>query len=266
MTELSSVEFERQTDEVIKMVNDHHDEYVREQERLLNEQNKGFNALRKKILSRITGYNTEKTTKKEVIHFINDNNIALIIKNSEGIVIGVMSLTNGFREKVKAKIELVNNKPIFIIYRGNEVYLNTDIYTNKTIAKFTVGETLEEVKAEIRESRPMFNGSKEIYELRENKQYSVLDNYITDCMVKILENDGLNLSPVDITNLHTQLQVQYREIQRTKMELATAEQITEEHGEMLKTLDNLYLVICTNLINMGLFELPEINEEKITRS
>lgn len=264
MTKLTEEKFQEQVDQVIKIVNDNHERYVKEQQ-LFAENNNSFNSLKKKILSRITGYQNEKITKKHIVQFVNLNEEKLNIKKSDGTSIGVMFLAHNFKEKVTSQIQLVDNKPVFLIYRGNEVYLNENILEGRRMTHFLQGDTLKEVTTMFKESRPMINKTKEIYELVESKQYSVLDNYITDCMVKILENDGLNLSPVDINNLHTQLQVQYREIQRTKMEIATSGEVTESHREMLKKLDNLYMVICTTLINMGLSELPSLEEEKIAR-
>ena len=71
MTELTSKEFERQVEEVINLVNENHDKYVRDQERLQEAGNRGFNAKMKNVLNRIMG-TPEVVTKKQVIYYYVD--------------------------------------------------------------------------------------------------------------------------------------------------------------------------------------------------
>lgn len=266
MTKLTEEKFQEQIDQVIRIVNENHERYQKEQR--LRHAIDPYSLKKKKIISQMGGYKTERISKKTIKNLILTIEEELRIKNKDQKAVGKISITAGFKEKVRSKFKLVDNKPIFIIYRGNEIYLQENIKEDKRIIHFAQGDVLKEVTKEISESRVVVDQSKVIYELIENKDYSVLDNYITNFMAQIIENKDLSLTPIEVNNIHTKLQVQYRDIQRTKSELLSSSEVSDVKRELLKKLDNLYMIICTTIMNIANLKNINLNffeEEKIAR-
>lgn len=253
MEVLNDTLFDKQTREAIQMVNSNH-------EKALEESNK-LSVLKVKmqqVLSRISG----KTVKRTTIHFINDNNERYIIKTNNGELIGTIGINV---PRLQSKIILVNNRPVFILYRDNVIYLKKDIMSNINETRVTADVLLEETVAASAAAEPIIESAQKIYELIDIRDYALLDLYITESMEKLIVNDDVESAQKVQRDAYIKAQVLYRNIIKIKNALASVTNLSEKHQELINQMDILYRQICEIFINVGLYELPKNDEELITR-
>jgi len=250
MTELTSKEFERQVEEVINLVNENHDKYVRDQERLQEAGNRGFNAKMKNVLNRIMG-TPEVVTKKQVIYYYVDKSDRLIIRDSNGNIVGYTSLT----KQMESKIELVDNRPIFVLKRGNEVYLRRDVLDGRMKATAVGAQTFKDVSRAYSDSKEMLEGTKKIYELIEAKDYDAIDSFIMQSMEELI-NNNLDTAPIEQHQVYIEVYVANQRINKLKNSIMRYEEEGKDYTAVVEMLDNEYRIICEKLINNGLYKVP----------
>ena len=253
---LTDKEFDEQIAEAIRLVNNHAREVRAQQAAKPEEPEKGsrLSALKQKVLSRISG-REERVTKKQVIYFDNDNNERYVIRTSDGQEVGTISIN----KKLENKINLVNNKPVFVIYRGNEVYLEKDVMTGQMKGHNVGGANFRETM------RASIEATKQIFELLDQKNYEAIDQYITHSMETLIVSGDLESTQKEKREAYVKVQVLYRNISKIKAAMAGVTEIDERHTEILKQLDVLYRQICQILINVGLYDIGLADTEKITR-
>ena len=164
---------------------------IRDQERLQEAGNRGFNAKMKNVLNRIMG-TPEVITKKQVIYYYVDKSDRLIIRDSDGNIVGYTSLT----KQMESKVELVDNRPIFVLRRGNEVYLRKDVLDGRMKASAVGAQTFKDVSRAYSDSKEMLEGTKKIYELIEAKDYDAIDSFIMHSMEELI-NNNLDTAPIE---------------------------------------------------------------------
>ncbi len=246
--------FERQNQEAFAMVNENH------QRALDDERTMGLSELKRIILRRISGL-PEVFSKKTIIYFHNDNNVRYIIKSADGELIG----TIGIGDIIKTKIELIAKRPVFIICRGNEIYLRKDILTDRIISQTeNKSDYKEAISTSIAET-PMYDGAKYIYELIEKEEYDVIDPYIADSLEQLIVENDMDSTQKEKREAYTQAYVIARNIYRTKTEMLERKKTNQPYDDLYKQLKVYYSQICQIFINVGLYEIPKIEEELITR-
>lgn len=255
MAELSDREYERQIEEVINIVNENHDKYLEEQSLLEQAGNRGINAKMRKVLNRIMGI-ADETTSKKIVYFKNENNEKLHIRTSDGSVVGTITLNRG----VEAKIKLVDTKPIFKIFKNNEVYIERDLMSNKLISNNVTPEVFGEVSKTYAESKDMVSGAKLIYELLDNKNYAEIENYIIYSMTELI-NNNLETAALEQRQVYTEVYVAYQQINKLKNLIIEYQQKGMDYDFLLESLDQEYRSICEKLINAGLYVIPEEPEQ-----
>jgi len=264
MRELTDKGFIERANDVIDIVNENHERYKREQELLEQAGNRGVNAKMKKVLNRILG-NPEPVIKKEIIYMSLDEKERLILKNSDGIVVGEIAIY----QNMHARIAIINKKPVFRIIKGNDIYLEKDIKTNDIIyAQIKVAR--EDVMDEILElndsSNEMVDSAKEIFALIDSKNYEAMDKYIMHSMEQLI-NNNLEAAPLKQRQTYTEVYVAVQRLNKHK-ELLNQYYLTlnDSYEMQLFYIDREYREIAEKLINAGLYEIPNyLDEEKIAR-
>lgn len=253
MAELSKKTYDEQTEEVLSIVNAKHDAL----KRLDEAGNKGVNAKMKKILDRLMGI---PETPKKVIYFYNDNNEKLHIRTSDGNFVGTIILNNG----IKSKIELVDNRPIFVLYKNGEQLYKKDVLTGQAKASVPSPNELKSVFREHKNSLEMIEATKQIFMLIENKQYQDIDAFILHNM-EILVGTGLETAPMEQKKVYSNVKFIYQKIRILVEEIKEYAEKNIPYDDLLSKVDNEYRSACQILINAGLYELPNM-EDKVTRS
>lgn len=260
----SDTAYKKDIAEAIRMVNENHDKAVEKQRR--EAETSPLKLRMQKIISRISGdpIKSKCYSRHTVIYFYNDNNEKYLIKMSSGELIGTLKINN----KINTKIELVNNRPVFVVSRNNEVYFKKDLITGEVLEKSIGREGFNATVRASVESQGMIQKTKEIYELIENKDYDAIDYYLSWGMEQLITNNDIDATQKDKRDAYIKIQVLYRNAQKLKSSLVSTIDVNDAYLETFNQLDVLYRQMCEILINAGYYHMPKMvndEEEKITR-
>lgn len=255
--------YESDIAQAIRMVNENHEKVL---DRRTLEARSPLKAKMLKIISMISDDSNKAKcyTRHTVIGFWNEDNEKYIIKTISGELIGTIKINN----KINTKIELVNNRPVFVVSRDNEVYFKKDLITGEVLEKSIGREGFNATVRASVEAQGMIQKTKEIFELIENKNYDAIDYYLSWGMEQLITNNDIDATQKDKRDAYIKIQVLYRNAQKLKSSIASAIDVNDSYLEMFNQLDILYRQMCEILINAGYYNIPEMkndDEEKITR-
>lgn len=227
-----------------------------------------YDILKEEIIKRmINGEPKKETWHKKFIKNINKDNKSekYYIKSSNKETAGTVEITT----ELKRKIILKNNNPIFIIYRGNNDYIKNDeknkilehdVDLNTLRSRARYQEDFKEAYGIYQDSKEIIDDAKNIFQSIENKDYAVVDEFITYNMASLIKMDEDKEMPEkEKREAYTQLQVLYRHVMNIKDALNKP---NVNKPVLQKDLDVTYRQICQILINLETEKNIETNITK----
>lgn len=249
--------YNQETDEVVNMVNRHS---MAREEADNRTTLTDLKARMQTVISRISGSN--KVSKKTITRLSFGTGESYFIRKSNGELVGTIGINRG---KLQSKLVVVNKRPVFVLYRDNEIFLKQDVLSGETAQGIQSGRDLMANMEALEKNAPMLEATREIYNLIDQADFLTLDAYITHSMEKLIQNADVDTAQKANRDAYIKVQVLYRNIIKIKTVLLGGGDYAGSRAELMSQMDILYRQICEILINMGLYEVPKNPNELITR-
>lgn len=244
---MTDFEYDKETQEVIAMVNDHYAEIHRPKSK--------YEMLKKKVISRISG-------KKEpmlIISFnLTDVEDRYAITTSGGQNVGIINIGTN----IKTKMELVRRRPVYKIYKSDVAFYEYDVLNNLVDYDFNKYQNQEVISDTNNRNQPVIDSTRIIFELIESQDYDNVEKYIVLCMEKLIAKKDVDVNP-NFRDIFESAQKLIRNIHRKKTEISDKIRIRQDYSKEHKELDFMYREICILFINYGMYELPDFGTEEI---
>lgn len=251
-------DYNKDTDNLMKLVNEHHKEFLKkEKERFAI-----YDAKKQKFIDNLSiNPSSKKSIKKNILSLDFSNPEKCIIKNVRGELVGVIS----FSVHVKSAVMLSGTKPVFVIFRDNEIYFEKDVITGEVTIKSERDDDYQKVVKQVNNENPMIEYTKYIYKLIENKKYDQVGLYINNCMEKLISSNFTDAKEKKLRDIYVQAQVRMRNIYKIQSKINECINNGTDYKNLDLDLDILYRQICEMFLNLGFYEIPEIESTIITK-
>lgn len=230
--------------ECVNIVNNKHQE-------LLNK--------KKSILERLSGRAKKRQIIRINIDKSNPANWAMYIRDKNDNIIGFMILHQNLRRLLIPKVELNKKRePVFRIYKDEVLCFAQDIMKNKACGINIKKDEFNDVVKTYRDSQPIIDITKKIFELIETRQYGLVEEFIRTAMENLIKNN-IDAASIEQRQIYTELYVASQRINKIKLSINELQQTNGDCQPLLENLDQEYRDACQKILNSKLDELVNSN-------